>query len=532
MKPGSPMLEPLRRFFDQMHHQNVPYCHWKSNEHLREGLTGLTDLDLLVDRARSRELSAILAATGFRRFTAAPGAAYPAVEDYLGFDHETGALLHLHVHYRLVLGEKHLKGYCLPWADVVLDRRVTDSESGVFTADPAAELVLLLVRSALKLRGRDRIRELRGRPALGKNERRELSWLLERTSSAEVVAVSEMLVGPAAATLLSEMVERGPSLAALRRLRHAIEGPLLLHRTYGRTEARLLRVVRELSWLVAGVNARTVRRPLGLRRFDPTGGSVIAFLGADGSGKSTMVREVMRWLAWKLDVHSVYHGSGDGTASWLRRPLVVARGLARRRPRRDSRSAAGGPAKAESMADESPEARPMAVESQETVPATGADHHTVSRPRRVTAYLALWALVLSWEKRTKLVRSWRARHRGMVVVTDRYPQHQVDGFNDGPLLAAWRHHPSQLLRAVAAWEAAPYRWASTTPPDVVIKLHVDPDVAHARKSGDAMTRTEVARRVRAVEELSFPVERVHVIDANRSLEEVLLDVKRVVWSRM
>lgn len=523
MEPRASMLGVLQRFFYRMHERGVPYCHWKSNEHLRDGLFGDTDLDLLVDRSYARELTEILAYTGFRRFAAASSAAYPAVEDYLGFDDETGSLVHLHVHHRLVLGEKHLKGYCLPWADLVLERRLEDPESGVYVSDPAVETVLLLVRSALKLRTRDRLREVRGRPIFGKGASREFEWLRERASAAQVMSVAASMVGDAAAEIIGRIVDQGPSFAVIRQLRRVVESVLQMSKMYPSIDARIRRPMRELSWLIAGVNARTLRRPLALRRVNPAGGAVIAFLGADGSGKSTMVREAARWLAWKLDVYTVYHGSGDGAASWMRRPLLTMRRLVRRGRRRSGTSHGHSDNAEDTRTDFRSRAKVVSVEGED-------QGH--SRSRRISPFLLVWALVLSWEKRGKLATSWRARHRGIVVVTDRYPQNQVDGFNDGPLLARWRAHAHPVLRAIATWEATPYRWADATPPDVVVKLHVDPDVAHARKAGDAMSREEVARRVRAVANLEFPADRVHVIDANRSPQEVLLDVKRVLWAKM
>ena len=58
--------------------------------------------------------------------------------------------------------------------------------------------------------------------------------------------------------------------------------------------------------------------------------------------------------------------------------------------------------------------------------------------RKVSLARAIWAVVLAWEKRAKLRRAVRARNRGMIVICDRFPQTQVMGYNDGPLLAPWR----------------------------------------------------------------------------------------------
>ena len=68
---------------------------------------------------RVLEAARILAELEFKRFSAVPSRAYPGIEDYLGMDRATGTLVHLHVHYRLTLGERYIKGYRLPWEEEV-----------------------------------------------------------------------------------------------------------------------------------------------------------------------------------------------------------------------------------------------------------------------------------------------------------------------------------------------------------------------------------------------------------------------------
>ena len=114
---------------------------------------------------------------------------------------------------------------------------------------------------------------------------------------------------------------------------------------------------------------------------------------------------------------------------------------------------------------------------------------------------------------------------------DRYPQRQIMGFNDGPLLDPWTRSPSGLLRALARWESIPYRWAEAQPPRLVIKLHVSPRVAVDRKPG--MCTEEIERRLKALARLQYPAgTRVVDVDADRSQEAVLLDCKGRVWETL
>jgi thymidylate kinase len=150
--------------------------------------------------------------------------------------------------------------------------------------------------------------------------------------------------------------------------------------------------------------------------------------------------------------------------------------------------------------------------------------------RRVTWAVALWALSLALEKKTKLKRVHRARSRGMIVLCDRYPQIQVTGFNDGPLLGDWIESKSRMRRKLARWEYAIYERATKLSPDLVIKLDLTPEVAAERQSETSIE--DLHRRRRVVHEMDFGDTCGHVvIDASAPLEDVILNVKRAIWER-
>jgi hypothetical protein len=515
--PSAPHVRPsglrvVRDLLSRLHEANLAYCHWKSNEHLGAAVDGLTDLDVLVDPRRVFDLQSILAKSGFKRFTAPPLRAYPAIEDYLGFDDETGRLVHLHLHYQLTLGERHLKGYRLPWESRLLTTRRLDAEHGVYIADPAIELILLLVRAALKHRARDRL-QLRPKGRRGRDKgdfAREFAWLRQRVDDETVRETARGLLGPAADEALRRLLAEPLAQDRLVAFAAAIRPALRRHRTYGRVEAPLRAWLRELQWIADAVNRRYLHRPTPLRRVSPRGGTVIVLLGSDGSGKSTLAKTLVSWLGVKLDALPVYFGSGDGPGAFYRLPLRLAHRLLQP-------ILTGGKAPRPPENVDGPD--PL-------VPASGGVTGKLRAAARVP-----WALALSCEKRGKLRRMIRARNRGMIVICDRFAQAQVPGFNDGPLLAHWRKHSWRICRALAAWEAKPYAEVALDPPDLVIKLRVSPEVALMRRP--EMSLEEVRRRVWAVRSLQFPVTtKVVELNADVSLEEVALAAKRLVWDEI
>jgi thymidylate kinase len=497
-RPLSPVrpLGAVTVLFSRMMDEEIVHCHWKSNEHLRAATQGETDLDLLVDRSDASRLGRLLAETGYKRFTAAPERGHAGIEDYLGLDDRTGTLLHLHLHYRLVLGEKFLKGYCLPWERVLLSGRVLEPETGLYISAPEAESVLLAVRAAMKLRGRDVLLAASASPGASDDLLREARWLAQRVDRHRLLSLATELLGPVAGPLVPGLLDDGLSRSGLRRFRRAIAPVLEPYRAFSPSEARRLRWSRE--WRARWGRAR--RRLLGtshaLRFGCPRGGLVIALLGADGSGKSTLTQALQAWLGWKLEVLPLYLGFGDGPVSPTRRPLQLLKRMYARRPRPGTPSGA--------------------------------------RAAAAVGFKAVWRILYAWsvarEKQGRLERARRARHVGSVVIADRYPQAQVMGMGDGPLLAQWSARRG-VLGAAARWELGVYRRLETVAPDLVIKLHVSPEVSARRKQDGAVE--SLAQRAETVHSISFPPgTRVVDLNADQPLDAVLLQAKRAVWDAL
>lgn len=492
------VLSALRR-------EQVRYCHWKSVWGIERSLAGDADLDLLIDRRQCRYAQEVFARCGFKRFMATEATGYAAVEDYVGMDPEAGRLVHCHVHYRLILGEPNLKSYRLPWEKLLLDTRRLDAATNVYVAEPNLEMVLLFVRFSAKLRWREIVAHRFGRNWVD-FIMPEYLWIRDRIDPQKCTALCRDLLGEAAAVTLRELLDGPITLAKVIRFRSRAAQRLQLFRRYNLVERAFLRWRRELASVRGAIGRRLLSARQPQRRSVPTGGVLIAFLGSDGSGKSTITHDIATLLAGKLDVLLLYFGSGNGPSSWLRWPLNALRAMA----------AFLG----------------LLPTGQGLPNGNGRGRKQVEqRGPLFTLALVVWALVLAREKRRKLLTAWKARDAGIVVIADRYPQSQIKGFNDGPLLSHLLRHRNGLLRWIARHEAKPYRWAEDFPPDLVIKLTVSPETALQRKPG--MKVRDIIRRIKAVREISyaFPVT-VAEVDANRPLDTVRADASRIVWNNI
>ena len=146
------MLEGLgisRRLFLEVRNEGISLCHWKSNSHLAEAVAGKTDLDILVGKGDREKFERVLSKLDFKKMIPPSDQRYPGMEDYLGFDAETGGLIHLHVHYELIMGRQKVKNHHLPLESFVLDH-VRDIE-GIPVPQAEVELLLLIIRAHMKL---------------------------------------------------------------------------------------------------------------------------------------------------------------------------------------------------------------------------------------------------------------------------------------------------------------------------------------------------------------------------------------------
>jgi thymidylate kinase len=217
-------------------------------------------------------------------------------------------------------------------------------------------------------------------------------------------------------------------------------------------------------------------------------GLVVAFIGSDGSGKSTLTAEIRKWLRYKLDVHGYYMGSGQGSTRLFDRLRHAVKARTKK------------PKKAKS------EGAPRAVRQQGFLDRLAALHQ----------------LPAIFSKRRALRQARRLAQGGSMVVLDRFPQAQFNGIYDGPRL-----QDGNSFGWAARAEMRGYREIAALKPDLLVKLVVSPAVAHARKPDHSLTN--IARKCAITHELSFDGVTVVSIDADQPLEQVMLAAKRAVW---
>ncbi|QJQ31103.1 hypothetical protein GV829_00415 [Sphingomonas lacunae] len=215
---------------------------------------------------------------------------------------------------------------------------------------------------------------------------------------------------------------------------------------------------------------------------------LIAVVGCDGSGKSTLSADLLTHVRASRRAETGYLGLGSGEQG-----------------RRIGRWPLIGPALQrffEGVAD-------RLRDPAQPIPGILA---------------ARYALRKSRKRRAKFDELLAARRAGIAIVTDRYPQVEVPGLHDGPILAGIATTPA--LKAMQDEERALYAEMAAYHPTLVIRLHIDTDTVMTRKPDH--DRRLIAAKVASVPRLTFQGAPMIDLDATMDYAEELSLAKAAV----
>jgi Uncharacterised nucleotidyltransferase len=473
-EPAEPLLERLARVLER---SGIRYCQWKGQWSAHRWATGHGDVDLLVDREAITEFRAILGQLGFKAAYPAGHRRIPGVESYFAHDPVVPRLLHLHVHYRLVLGDYWRPIYRIPIERPMLERSV---QGQPFRApSPTYQFLVFVLRLMLRQVGR---------PLLSAQTR----W----TSGIEIQLAS-LEAGSDRDELADILARHLPTLdlALFDRCVHSLQGgcgrleraalPWQLHqrlRSHARRPQAAAVFSAALERILPGSVARTISPD---QMHLATGGAVVALLGGDGSGKTTCARELARWLGPVFLTMRAHLGNPPRSALTLLVGglLKLQHGLAR----------------------------------------------LLNRTAHPGGYLELVRYVCMARDRFRLYRRiHRFAARGGVAICERYPVEQ-NRLLVGPCIPGLLPSKPDKLCAWLRLKEASY-YDRMLGPDVQCVLRLDPELAVARKPEEPADY--VRARGRVIWEADWTGPRVHLVDASQPLADVMLRLKSIVWSTL
>ena len=305
------MLELCRLFFENLPSQNVRYCHWKSNGHLKQALTGQTDLDVLIHEEDKEAFNQALQQFNFLEIISPPDKRFPYLEDYLGFDTQTGDLIHLHVHYKLLMGQRFIKNHHLPLESLFFDNLIV--KDGIYIPRPELELILLVIRAGMKVEFISLIKHAikdvtaPGYTAFPFEIEQEFKALIADSDMDILYALLHATQLPISPAIFKKFIAQFQNkslkfydliilnrnvLSALKDFRRDTHTSTVLRYYW-----LLFRSLKTINTLFPAKKKSLVNR-----------GFSFSIVGADGSGKSTLTEDLRQWLAWKLVVNPYYYG--------------------------------------------------------------------------------------------------------------------------------------------------------------------------------------------------------------------------------
>ena len=491
--PAQSELTLIRKLTDELGAAQVAYCHWKSNDALDRSASGENDLDLLIKRTHASRFNEIVGKLGFKRVEAPKEKWMPGVMDFYGFDVESEIIVHLHVHYQLVLGHDMTKNYRLPVEGFYLD---SVSQDGLFPIPSVDfEYIVLVLRLVLKHCTWDSMLIRSG--IVQAAERSELELLQSQIERPRMEGILRDRF-PYVDTDLFHRCEVAiePRSSIWSRVRAGADVQTAL-RSGGRRRHPVDVFLKAGRWLKLGLE----RRILGHvpRRRLATGGSIVAIVGGDGAGKTTIVDPLYSWLSKEFEVAKIHLGKPP----WSRLTYVVRGVLAIGR-----------------RLGLYPHINSSILYSYDG----SASRFRGKYPWMFREVCRARDRYLAYSKAAKIVTN------GGIVISDRYPLPQVT-LMDSPYISKVLSRADRigvLSRLLVKREEKYY--VPIRRPEILIVLRVDPDVAVQRKTDE--DPTEVRLRSTEIWEMDWGSTQVHIIDGQQPASEVLSRLKSLIWAEL
>ena len=472
-----------RQLCESLARRGVSYVHWKSNINIDQALWGVDDLDLLVDRRDACSFREVLGQLRFREAADARTKQIPGIQHYYGLDEATGIFVHVHAHFQLVVGHDATKNYHLP-----LERAFLDSATNHdLIALPSVEVELLVYALRMVLKFSWYPNPLSGYDRTGRH--RELEFLEHRADRAQLDRILQEHL-PCVDLALFDACLRCARPGTSNGFRFRTRGRL--HRAL-RAYARRHRFVD--GWLktsrqVTALTRRTLHLPKPKRSLTD-GGVILAIVGGDGAGKTTVIRHLQDRYR-KVTATRTMH-LGKPKRSWMSRIVRHLDAIHSRWTRLVAPQTAG---------------------------------RNSARTGRVGLVRSLRYALKARDRYFAYARARRFATAGGIVICDRWP---VPGFQlmEAPQLftATPSANGGKCHQALQRRESHYHQIFPD--PDRLVVLRLDPEVAVARRPYE----NGALLRIRSQEVWDFNWDSLdaHVVDASRPLPEVVREVLAITW---
>jgi thymidylate kinase len=301
----------------------IQYASIKSNAHLERSFSGLTDFDLLVAIEDRNQLISILQKFGGISRQCSVEKEYLSVESFLLHGSEVQGLIHFHIHYEYIFGDRFQKNFVIYTAAELLATRIVNEQYKIYVLPKDIELFYLTLRVILKIKPSQAIKNFLKLFILRLVGRRSnmphfIDTLIPQNIQSELIYLDFLI----SKTAIKAGIEwKSESLRNLRKIH--VFGLDFLHNIFKKVSLKCLiklfiykrRLLAELSsnfeFGDPEINKALIKDRLSVSVEHCTisrRGLNIAVIGVDGSGKSSLVSFLKGFFRRKTSCDSLYLG--------------------------------------------------------------------------------------------------------------------------------------------------------------------------------------------------------------------------------
>ncbi len=477
-------LTICRNLFNALNASGVKYCHWKGTANIEKGFIGESDLDIFVHPNDNEIATSLLEQNGFVHFYTQWGQRYSFIQDWIGMDKDTGVLIHIHYHNKMMVGHTGVMEYTYPWENDVLASCIFDNNTGMYIISPEYEALTFFSRLGLEFPNKKLNKIKQNQYSFTEEAETELDYIRSNVNEEELKELFLLYYGEDGLSLFNYYQVPQLDKSSLKWLRKLTK-KYIPHSGFS--------VLNELKSFYVKFILRYVfpRQHIVPRKkiHNSHKGLSIVFVGQDGSGKSVVSSDIRRWLSWKIESRLYYLGFGEQYKPWSRQLQE------RFHNKKDLVS------------------------------------------KLISKWLPFYILLQRSKDTVRVIKSAQAYiHTGGIAIFDRFPQNKVAGINDGPKIRKLLTPlvKSSFLRRIAHLyerrEERNLEKAIHFEPNIVFKLRITVEETMRRKPSERIESVEEKHEI--IETMTFPNSIVYDIDASMKYEQELIEIKNFIWNNI
>ena len=472
------MYKLSQNLIELLGQSKIRYCHWKSNLLLNEALAGYDDLDLLVDKNDQSKFEKVIKSLGFIE-ASNPHIHINNIKHFYGLDKKSGEILHLHVYQKIFTGPSWIKSYHFNIEDYIL-ANVEKHESGMPVPKKCIELVFFVFRVLLK---HTKLTEIILVSKEIERNKKEFLYLNDAINKAELIEFLRLYFSNISEKHFYHFLATAKESSLLAKYLKArqLKKKIIKYNRY----PSIIESYKNMYQLVYRIVNKFI---LHQKKKVYSGGKLIAIVGLDATGKTTITTELQKWLSKNFTVSLIHFGKP--ISSVLTYPINLLIKIIKNN-----------------------------IKLKPSVKKVG-------KPQSL--FYVFRQVILAYDRYHLVRRHWKKVSKGEIVICDRYKSEDY-GVMDSRRLSPGIYRG--FKKKLASIENSFYN--KMPQPDMLFYLTVPVEVAVQRNKDRIKEGKESEKFIRIRHEqnkdLQYQARKKYLIDTYKMYNDVIKDIKTKIW---